>query len=80
LCSLMPASYRFLTWFNLRNWRWRRHIPQKRRLTFNWLNGVISQNSCSWCCQSSRRTSTGPYGVTSQDAVPALGEPQIQNR
>jgi hypothetical protein len=26
---------------DLQPWRWRRHIPLKRRLTFNWLHGVI---------------------------------------
>jgi hypothetical protein len=24
-------------------WRWRRYVPPKRQLTFNWLQGVISQ-------------------------------------
>jgi hypothetical protein len=27
----------------IRPWRWRRHVPPKRRLTLNWLHGVISQ-------------------------------------
>jgi hypothetical protein len=26
-----------------RPWRWRRHIPPKRRLTFNGLHGIVSQ-------------------------------------
>jgi hypothetical protein len=33
----------FLAW--LRPWRWRRHIPPKRRLTSNGLHGVISQKT-----------------------------------
>jgi hypothetical protein len=35
----------FLVWLILRPWRWRRHAPPKRRLTFNWLHGVISQKT-----------------------------------
>jgi hypothetical protein len=34
----------FLAWLIFRPWRWRRHIPRKRRLTFNGQNGVISLN------------------------------------
>jgi hypothetical protein len=37
LC-LLPNSCRFL-----RPWRWRRYVPPKRRLTFNWLNVDVSQ-------------------------------------
>jgi hypothetical protein len=36
----------FSCWFAcliLRPWRWRWHVPPKRRLTFNGLHGVISQ-------------------------------------
>jgi hypothetical protein len=33
----------FLAQLILRRWRWSRHIPLKRRLTFNGLHGVISQ-------------------------------------
>jgi nitrate reductase gamma subunit len=29
--------------YSYRPWRWRRHVPPKRRLTFNGLRGVISQ-------------------------------------
>jgi hypothetical protein len=32
---------------NIRAWRWRRHIPPKRRLTFNWLHSVISRSQDS---------------------------------
>jgi hypothetical protein len=30
-------------WLIFRYWRWRRHVPPKRRLTFNGLHSVISQ-------------------------------------
>jgi hypothetical protein len=33
----------FLDWLILRSWIWRRHVPPKRRLTFNGLHGDISQ-------------------------------------
>jgi hypothetical protein len=42
LC-LPPAWCSFLAWLILRPWKWRRHVPQKRQLTFNGLHGVISQ-------------------------------------
>jgi hypothetical protein len=32
----------FLYWLIFRPWRWRRHVPLKRRLSFNGLHGVIS--------------------------------------
>jgi hypothetical protein len=32
-------------WLILRPWRWRRHVPQKRRLNFNGLHDVISQKT-----------------------------------
>jgi hypothetical protein len=32
------------SWLILRLWRWRPHVPPKRRLTFNRLHGVISEN------------------------------------
>jgi hypothetical protein len=35
----------FLARFFLRSWRWRRHVPSKRRFTFNGLQGVISQKT-----------------------------------
>jgi hypothetical protein len=38
---LLPRWY--LAWLILRPWAWRRHVPPKRRLTFNGLHGVISQ-------------------------------------
>jgi hypothetical protein len=41
--SLLPASCWFLVWLILRPWRWRRHVPPKRLLTFNRLHGVVSQ-------------------------------------
>jgi hypothetical protein len=37
------ASSRFLAWLIFRPWRWRRNVPQKHRLTFNGLHGVLSQ-------------------------------------
>jgi hypothetical protein len=42
--SKVPASHWFLPWRILWPWRWRRHVPQKHRLTFNGLHYVISQN------------------------------------
>jgi hypothetical protein len=41
--GLLTASRWFLAWLILRPWRWRRHVPQKRQMTFNGLHGVISQ-------------------------------------
>jgi hypothetical protein len=38
----LPASRWFLVWLILRLWRWRQHVPLKRRLTFNGLRGDIS--------------------------------------
>jgi hypothetical protein len=37
----LPASCWLLAWLTLRLWRWRRHVPLKRRLTFSGLHGVI---------------------------------------
>jgi hypothetical protein len=52
--SLSSASSWFLTWFILRPWRWRRHVPQKRGLIVNGLHGVISQKMClhNHCCKN----------------------------
>jgi hypothetical protein len=33
-----PASLWFPAWFIIGRWRWRQHVPPKRRLTFNGLN------------------------------------------
>jgi hypothetical protein len=41
LACFMPISYFGYLW----PWRWRRHVPPKCRLTFNWLRGVISQKA-----------------------------------
>jgi hypothetical protein len=40
---LLFASRMFLVWLILRHWSSRRHVPLKRRLTFNGTHGVISQ-------------------------------------
>jgi hypothetical protein len=40
-CHLL--SRWFLAWHTLRPWRWRRHVPPKRRLIFNGLCGVKTQ-------------------------------------
>jgi hypothetical protein len=37
--SKIPAWSRLI----LRHWKWRRHVPPKRQLTFNGLHGVIFQ-------------------------------------
>jgi hypothetical protein len=42
LC-LLPASRWCLVWHILRQWRWNRHFPPKRRLTFNAIHCVIFQ-------------------------------------
>jgi hypothetical protein len=38
---LLPASCWFLAGLTLRTWRWRRHVPPKRRLTFSGLYCVL---------------------------------------
>jgi hypothetical protein len=40
---LLPTTSWFLAWPILRPWKWKRHVPPKRRLFFNGLHGVISQ-------------------------------------
>jgi hypothetical protein len=40
LCFI-PGSYSFLAWPVIRTLRWSRHVPPKRRLTFNRLHGVM---------------------------------------
>jgi hypothetical protein len=48
---LLSASDWFLACIILWPWKWKRHVPPKRRLTLNGLRGVISQNielSRSW--------------------------------
>jgi hypothetical protein len=49
---LLPVSWWFLAWLILWPWRWRRHFPPKRQLTFNGLHGIISQKISlhSHCC------------------------------
>jgi hypothetical protein len=42
-CHLL--SRWFLAWLIPQPWRWRRHVPPKRRLTFNGLHGVISKKT-----------------------------------
>jgi hypothetical protein len=34
----------YLSWHNLRTWRWRWYVPPKRRLIFNGLHGAVSKN------------------------------------
>jgi hypothetical protein len=41
----LPASLWLLAWLILRPWRWRRNVPPKRLLTFNWLYCVTSQKT-----------------------------------
>jgi hypothetical protein len=41
-CHLLSRG--FLVSLMLRPWRWRRHVPQKGRLTLNGLHGAVSQN------------------------------------
>jgi hypothetical protein len=56
---LLSASCWFLAWFSLRPWRWRTHVPLKRRLTFNGPRGVVStrQTFCAWHSCTSASTS-----------------------
>jgi hypothetical protein len=35
----------FLAWLSLRSWRWKRHVPPKRQLTFTGLHGVTFQKT-----------------------------------
>jgi hypothetical protein len=47
-CSF-STSFWFLVWLTLQPWRWRRHVPRKRRLSFTGLRGVICQrHNSSW--------------------------------
>jgi hypothetical protein len=39
--SACYVSSWFLVWFILRTWRWKRHVPPKRWLTFNGMDGII---------------------------------------
>jgi hypothetical protein len=41
-CAYQLLSRWFLPWLILGLWRWRRHFPPKRLLTFSGLHGVIS--------------------------------------
>jgi hypothetical protein len=43
--SLIPLSRWYFGRLILRPWRWRRHVPPKRRLTFNGLHGAVSLKS-----------------------------------
>jgi hypothetical protein len=43
MLRLLPASCWFLAWLILLPWRWRRHVPQKRRLTFSGLHCIITE-------------------------------------
>jgi hypothetical protein len=44
LCKIWGSVWLLLShWPILRPWRWRRHVPPKRRLTFNGLHGITSQ-------------------------------------
>jgi hypothetical protein len=45
LLCLLTASCWFIVWFILWPWRWRQHVPLKHCLTFNGLNGIISQKT-----------------------------------
>jgi hypothetical protein len=44
IMQLLPASWWFLPWLILRLWRWRRHVPPKRQLTFNGLRRYIPED------------------------------------
>jgi hypothetical protein len=46
----------------LRPWRWRWHVPPKRRLTFNWLHGVISQKRELFITTTVRTSNLTPCG------------------
>jgi hypothetical protein len=43
ICERLLLSRRFLAWFILPYWRWRRYVPPKLRLTFKGIHGAISQ-------------------------------------
>jgi hypothetical protein len=50
----LKFSYWFLVRLILRLWRWRGHVPPKRRLTFNGLHGRTLHNHCSENLESYR--------------------------
>jgi hypothetical protein len=50
--SLPHPSPWFLAWLILRPWKWRRHVPTKRRLTFSGPHGVIYQKTELFLTQS----------------------------
>jgi hypothetical protein len=44
LCLLLASCW-FLAWFIFQPWRWRRHVPLKRRLTCSGLQDIMSQKT-----------------------------------
>jgi hypothetical protein len=40
--AFLPASWWLSAWLIFRHWRWRRYVPPKHQLSFNWLHGVVS--------------------------------------
>jgi hypothetical protein len=44
----LSSSWRFLASLTLQSWRFRRHVPPKRQLTFNWQHDSISERIVLW--------------------------------
>jgi hypothetical protein len=40
---LLPSLWWLFSWLILRCWKWRWHVPSKRRLTFNGLHGISQE-------------------------------------
>jgi hypothetical protein len=59
LCFL-PTSHWILPWIILSPQKWRRYVPLKRRVSFNWLHGVISQKMV-FCITTAVRNSDATY-------------------
>jgi hypothetical protein len=61
LCFQLLSRW-FLAWLIFRSWRRRRHVPPKRRLTFNGLHGVISQKTEPFITTALRTSNTTLIG------------------
>jgi hypothetical protein len=69
---LLAASCRLPAWLTPQRYKWRRHIPPKRRLNLNELHGIISQKIETFITADvtiSNPTLTRTRGVTRQKPV-----------
>jgi hypothetical protein len=67
LFCLGSASCWCLSWLTLQPWRWRRHVPPKRRLTSKGLHGVISKKTERFI--TAERTSNPVQSVSLQNGT-----------